>query len=254
MYILFLDESGDHNLTVVDKDYPLFVLAGCIMDDGQVNDLTFKMDRFKQEVFGNKKIILHYADFVRSVGKFEKMKEKSFREKFYDRLSQIINTANVGLVACIIDKKRHIEKYGMLAMDPYILSLEILVERYVMFLKITREKGIIVVESRGHQLDNELELAFLNLKINGTRFLRPVEIKETIQSFIFKKKEENVAGLQLVDVMVTPIGRRYLNKVNYYIQYDAIKKKFRKSSCGKYAGYGLVILPRKEKWATPATQ
>lgn len=35
MKILFLDESGDHNLLVVDKDYPIFVLGGCIMDEGR---------------------------------------------------------------------------------------------------------------------------------------------------------------------------------------------------------------------------
>jgi len=45
------------------------------------------------------------------------------------------------------------------------------------------------------------------------------------------------------DTIVTPIGRRYLNKVNYYLEYDKIKAKFRKMKCGKYQGYGLVILP-----------
>lgn len=33
MKILFLDEAGDHNLLVVDKDYPIFVLGGCIIDE-----------------------------------------------------------------------------------------------------------------------------------------------------------------------------------------------------------------------------
>jgi len=33
MKFLFLDESGDHNLTVIDKNYPLFTLAGCIMKE-----------------------------------------------------------------------------------------------------------------------------------------------------------------------------------------------------------------------------
>ncbi|MGE0269291.1 MAG: DUF3800 domain-containing protein [Candidatus Omnitrophota bacterium] len=28
MKIMFLDESGDHNLLIVDKDYPIFVLGG----------------------------------------------------------------------------------------------------------------------------------------------------------------------------------------------------------------------------------
>jgi len=30
--ILFLDESGDHNLSIIDPQYPLFVLGGVIVD------------------------------------------------------------------------------------------------------------------------------------------------------------------------------------------------------------------------------
>ena len=30
--VLFLDESGDHNLTVIDPNYPVFVLGGVIVD------------------------------------------------------------------------------------------------------------------------------------------------------------------------------------------------------------------------------
>ena len=32
MNILFLDESGDHNLSKIDVQYPLFVLGGVITD------------------------------------------------------------------------------------------------------------------------------------------------------------------------------------------------------------------------------
>lgn len=32
MKVLFLDESGDHNLAVIDPSYPLFVLGGVIVE------------------------------------------------------------------------------------------------------------------------------------------------------------------------------------------------------------------------------
>ena len=32
MKVLFLDESGDHNLSIIDPQYPLFVLGGVIVD------------------------------------------------------------------------------------------------------------------------------------------------------------------------------------------------------------------------------
>ena len=43
--------------------------------------------------------------------------------------------------------------------------------------------------------------------------LRPIQINNKIENFMIKKKSENIAGLQLTDAIVTPIGRRYLNKI-----------------------------------------
>jgi hypothetical protein len=247
MKILFLDESGDHNLNVLDANYPVFVLAGCVIVENYHRDvLTKKLAVLKENIFNSGKIILHYVDYTRNQNGFEKMKMKDFRERFYKEMNDFISEASFVLIACIIDKVGHKDKYDILAIDPYILSLEIIIERFVVSLQETGEKGLIIAESRGRQLDNELELAFLNLKINGTRFLRPKNISDTIEGFFIKKKEENIAGLQLVDSLVTPIGRRYLNRTNFYLNYNLIKKKFRKISCGKYKGYGLVILPKNK--------
>lgn len=32
MKVMFLDESGDHNLSVIDQQYPLFILGGVIVE------------------------------------------------------------------------------------------------------------------------------------------------------------------------------------------------------------------------------
>ena len=128
-------------------------------------------------------------------------------------------------------------------MNPYLLSLNLIVERFILYLKEINEVGKIIAESRNAQLDNELDLAYLNLKISGTRYLAPKEITNNIQQFSIKKKEENIAGLQLVDSLVTPRGRKYLDLKNFYLEYDNIKRKFRKNRCGKYKRYGLMILP-----------
>jgi len=245
MKVLYLDESGDHDLISIDPDYPIFVLAGCIMDSQyEEKVLTAALNKFKKDFFGNNKIILHLAEYTRDGKGYEKLRDKGSREQFYFGLNKIIDDAEFSLVACIVDKKEHIKHYKN-AIDPYLLSLEVILERFIMCLKIEKEKGIVIAESRDTQLDNQLNLAFLDLKISGTRFLRPIDVAENIVDFRIKKKEENIAGLQLVDSIVTPVGRKYLNRRNFYIAYDVIKGKFRKHECGKYKGYGLIILPRK---------
>ncbi|MFA5335752.1 MAG: DUF3800 domain-containing protein [Candidatus Omnitrophota bacterium] len=254
MKVLYLDESGDHDLTIIDSQYPVFVLAGCIINPEHHDKvLTSKLNKFKKDLFGSDRVILHLLDYTRNQMGFEKMVEKSFREKFYDELNKIIKDTEFTLVACIIDKREHLRHYKN-AMDPYLLSLEVILERFIMHLIASGEKGVIVAESRGPQLDNQLNLAFLDLKIRGTRFFRPSEIINTIEDFRIKKKGENIPGLQLIDSVITPVGRRYLNKLNYYLDYDSIKGKFRRHSCGKYKGFGLIILPNEAKRATPATQ
>lgn len=245
MKILFLDESGDHDLIKIDPEYPIFVLAGCIMDSQyEEKVLMAALNKFKKDFFGNNKIILHLAEYTRDGKGYEKLRDKDSREQFYAGLNKIIKEAEFNLVACIVDKKEHIKHYKN-ALDPYLLSLEVILERFIMCLKTEKEKGIVVAESRGTQLDNQLNLAFLDLKISGTRFLRPADVVENITDFRIRKKEENIAGLQLIDSIITPVGRRYLNKKNHYLAYDVIKEKFRRHECGKYKGYGLIILPKK---------
>ena len=245
MKILFLDEAGDHNLLVVDKDYPIFVLGGCIIDEKEHEEKAKPLiSEFKKKLFGAGTLILHFRDYARSINGFEKMRLKDFRHEFYSSLANVLHKIDFSLLACLIDKKNHLEKYDLRAVDPYLLSLEVLVEKFTIYLRENNDSGVVIAESRNPQLDNELNLSFLALKINGTRFIKAKEIADRVVNFVIRKKEENIAGLQIIDSIVSPIGRRYLGYKDY-IDYDLIKSKFRKNKEGKYLGYGMVILPKK---------
>jgi Protein of unknown function (DUF3800) len=65
--VLFLDESGDHNLSAIDPQYPLFVLGGVIVDQDYADgELTEHLNAFKQALFGRTDMVLHTADLVRT--------------------------------------------------------------------------------------------------------------------------------------------------------------------------------------------
>jgi len=50
---LFLDKSGDHSLTRIDPQYPVFVLGGVVVDAGYAEvELTRRLERFKLDVLG----------------------------------------------------------------------------------------------------------------------------------------------------------------------------------------------------------
>ena len=112
----------------------------------------------------------------------------------------------------------------------------------VMFLDESGEKGMVVAESRGRQLDNQLEISWLNLKVKGTRYVRPERLVEKIADFKIVKKSEIVEGLEVADLMASPIGRFLINKETKE-DFKIIKQKFRKGRQGQIIGYGLIIFP-----------
>ncbi|MDZ7804150.1 DUF3800 domain-containing protein [Thiohalophilus sp.] len=244
MKVLFLDESGDHNLAIIDPQYPLFVLGGVIVDqDYAAGVMTDRLNAFKQKHFGTTEIILHTADITRNKCGFERMKEKQFRENFYRDLNDLMRSLDYTVVACVIRKDDHISRYGVAALDPYLMSLDILVERFCMEVGNREDGGVIVAERRDPTLDRELDLAWLNLKIQGTHYMQAREIEHRITGLNLRPKTANLAGLQLADLIVTPIGRYILGKT-IKEDYRIIESKFRRGRTGDHEGYGLVVLPK----------
>ena len=103
--------------------------------------------------------------------------------------------------------------------------------------------GVIVAERRDATLDRELELAWLNLKIMGTRYMQARDIEKRITGLNLRPKTANIAGLQLADLVVGPIGRHVLGKP-IKEDFRIIEGKFRRDRRGSYQGYGLVVLPK----------
>jgi hypothetical protein len=242
--ILFLDESGDHNLVKIDQSHPIFVLGGVVANkDYALGEMTDKVNQFKMDLFGTTNIILHTADFTRQKNGFEAMKDKIFCENFYQRLNKLISELDITIIACAVKKQSHFERYGFEAVDPYHLSLNVLVERFCYMID-KEKKGMIVAEARDATLDRQLDIAWLNLKISGTHFMQAVEINQKIKSLDIKTKQDNLAGLEIADIIVTPIARRILKRQSR-IDLEIIKSKMRKNHLGEITGYGLVVLPKK---------
>lgn len=244
MKVLFLDESGDHNLAVIDPQYPLFVLGGIIVDkDYAEGPMTEAVRDFKRRLFGRDDIILHTADIARNRNGFEAMKNPAVRERFYAELNELMRSLDYKVVACAIRKDEHIARYGVAALDPYLLSLDLLVERFALDVGNVSGGGLIVAERRDPTLDHELELAWLNLKIQGTRYQRAKDIEKRILAMNLRAKSENIVGLQLADLVVTPIGRHVLGKPSKE-DFEIVRSKMRRSGKGVVEGYGLVVLPK----------
>jgi hypothetical protein len=253
MKIMFLDESGDHNLATdkIDATYPIFVLAGCIFDERYYKDVVVPgLDAIKVKFFDDANIILHTAEMIRPTRsnekRFRRLVNAKFRENFYGEINRFLEEIDFYVVACLIKKRDHSEKYGLAALDPYLLSFDNLLNRFI-FQLTSPEQGAIIAEKRNGILDNQLDIAWLNVKVSGTSLVKSAEIKEKISDFKIVAKAKNETGLQIADLIVSPIGRKTLGikaKPGNEIDFEIINKKFIKKN-GKIENCGLTILPHK---------
>jgi hypothetical protein len=246
--VMFLDESGNHALDVLDPDYPLFVLGGIIVDRTYARTvLERRILTLKYEFFGDPDIVLHTADIVRAKNGFEALKDVVFRDRFYEALNTLMRDLEYTVVACVIKKDEHLRKYGARAADPYMYALEVLVERFCRSIHEDDEAGggvdggIMFAEKRRPDLDHQLNLAWEKLKKRGAWYMNSTAIKERIVDLSLKDKSLNIAGLQLADLVVSPIGRAMMGKPTRE-DWAIVESKFRRVG-SRHLGPGLVVLP-----------
>lgn len=245
MKLMFLDESGDHSLTRLDSQYPVFVLAGVILDREYAEvELEQRLASFKRDLFGSTEIILHTADIIRNRSGFESLQRSDFRKRFYEELNTLIKSLDFKVVACAIRKQDHLARYRSAAIDPYMLCLDVVVERFCFEIGNVRNGGVIVAESRNPKLDQQLQLAFQNLRLQGTRLIRAAQLGKRVKALNHRPKSANIAAMQLADLVASPIGRHVMGKPDHE-DFRIVASKFRCDTDGNYDGHGLVIMPER---------
>jgi len=241
----FLDETGDHGLTFIDDNFPIFLLAGCLFEDSEYQKMTTDINFLKQEFFKTTGVILHSRDIRKCEGAFQILFDLDIKKRFYKRLNEIISSAKFTIISVAIDKKKHIEKYGKVADNPYSICLSYILERLVF---CTDNKNLsptvsIVIEKRGRKEDQQLLAHYNGIIDRGTFHVTPDRFKRRIESFSMVAKKDNNNGSQIADLCAYPVARHVLNSEEPYIPFAIIKNKLYCSSGGKIDGYGLKIFP-----------
>lgn len=92
-YIVFVDETGDHGMTNINRDFPLFGLAFCVFKKSDyIENVTPALRRLKFATFGHDMVVLHEHDIRKKENAFAQMSREP-REAFLAALTQIIEAA-----------------------------------------------------------------------------------------------------------------------------------------------------------------
>ena len=240
-YLVFVDESGDHELSKIDPQYPVFVLLFCIIHkEDYVNQVCPSLQRFKFEFWGHDEVVLHEHEIRKPHGHFLFLLQKALRERFLAGLSGQMGKLPATIIAVVIDKPAYVARYHKPA-SPYDYAMETGLERVFRHMEgVDQAEKLtpVIVECRGRREDDELELAFRRV-CDGTNALR----KALPFELVMIPKSSNSTGLQLTDLMARPVGIRHLRPNQPNRAFEVIETKFRRSPTGKIEGWGLKLLP-----------
>ena len=244
-YIMFVDESGDHNLSNIDDNFPLFCLSGCIFEKSYYHRTARQMvDDFKHRFWGSTDIVLHSRDIRRQKGCCWFLKDRDKREEFYKALNELIRQLSFSIIVVGILKHDHLANYGGQAKHPYHLALEFIMERFAMSIRRDNigNVGHIIAESRGRVEDVLLKQEFFRLKNQGSDY----QDFNAITTLWTEDKRKNIAGLQIADLIAYPVARKILNPASPQPSFDVLRTKIyhKPGQENRFLGYGLKIFPQ----------
>ncbi len=245
-YVVYVDESGDHSLASIDKDYPVFVLALCIFHKRHYAEKIIPaVEKLKFNYFGHDSVVLHEHEIRKQKGDFAFLSHRPTRDEFIAQLSSIMGASNFILVSCVVDKTRLTRSEGA-SSNPYHIALGICLETLREFLTEKGQDALkthVVVECRGKKEDSELELEFRRIcdGSNPTNRTLPFDV-------VFADKKTNLTGLQLADLVARPVGLNYIRPQQPNQAFEILKQKFfcdggRNKVGEKYENVGLKVYP-----------
>ncbi|MGI4761283.1 MAG: DUF3800 domain-containing protein [Janthinobacterium lividum] len=244
-YILYLDESGDHGLSVINPDFPVFVLCGILVKEAYYEEIRQNTNAIKRKYWGDKGVVFHSRDIRKCQKEFAILLDPEVKAAFYTDINNLITNSPYTIIASAIHKERHIKSYGTIADDPYEIALSFVVERSIFALDAMPEPEkqlSIVLEMRGGKEDKKLTQHFEKLLARGAGYINAERLAAYKITLQLKSKKENINGLQLSDLVAYPIARYVLDPNRANPAFDLLKAKFRTSQRG-FLGAGLKIFP-----------
>jgi len=127
-------------------------------------------------------------------------------------LLHLMEESKYRVFTVVIDKREHRAKYAVWQFQPYHYCLTVMLERYVRWLDRISSKGDVLAESRGKKENKQLSKAYRRIYERGTSHVpdRFFKARLTSAEIKLKSKADNIAGLQLADLIASPSCRELI--------------------------------------------
>lgn len=257
-YRLYIDETGTDAPPVSDHPNHRFLsLTGIVMSRREMDHAAARLSDLKQTVFGkphpdDRPVVIHWSSIPTRKGPFECLRDEVNARRFSELWTAFLKDTDFTAFTVSIDKASMSRKTHWFVRHPYHYAMEILLERYILFLKRRGACGDVMPEERRGRKDHDLQAAFDEVRVSGTRFLSNESVSDHLSStkLKFRSKFDNVAGLQIADC-VSSIGAtlvrpetRSMNELENAVSAVLLETKYaRHPRTGKLWGTGLKRVP-----------
>lgn len=233
-WVIFCDECGDHALAKIDPDFPLFLLSMVLVErEEYVQRIVPALARFKLKWFDHEGVNLHSYEIRKIRPPFAFLARRESREAFHASLARMMADLPYRAFVVAVRKDRLLALRGTGAENPYDLALSRGMESVRSW--IAQHGGgetAWVVEARGRREDRQLEETWSAIHEGRTDIPRG----ETLE---FVPGRDNVAGLQLADLIGYPVARRILNPDRTNQAFDVLHAHLRDGREGE----AWILLP-----------
>jgi hypothetical protein len=259
-YRIYIDETGNPDLDSSENPLHRYLgLTGIIVDlDTSRHSMAQGIDELKRKYFSieyDEPIILHRKDIIQKKPPFNSLVDPAIEARFNNDLLGLLSGLPYKVITVVLDKLEHKQRYTVWRHHPYHRCLEVLLERFVMFLEANYATGDVLAESRGGKEDMKLKDSFQRLYNSGTEYVDHTRFSTALTSsqIKIKPKSANIAALQIADLIAHPSRQEILSiyrKLEYGTEkfgYEIIRilneSKYDRSADGRINGFGRKFLP-----------
>ncbi len=258
---LYIDESGNHSPCTNDGagvGERYLGLCGVVMPRGtRYEAFCEKLDALKRECLPydpDDVPILHRKEILNRSGAFSVLADDAKRGAFDTELLDLLRKAPLRVIAVAVDKCTHGRAKHRSITDPYHYALLAMLQRYCGWLQYAGRRGDLMAEARGGVEDKAFSAEYERLYRSGGPYLPRELVQGTLTSSKpkMKRKERNIAGLQVADALAHPLTRDVLvayerlpNLGSTFadLVVSAVRQHYnRRMDTGRIRGYGQVFL------------
>lgn len=220
MYILYADESGNTGTDYDNKEQPIFVLGGLIVEDKKWHKINAVFNREKIIISPLLEHIEIHANELFNSSKKSVFDKNDWKEnlKIIEQLVDLILSLDISFQYIAIDKK--LFKHSInnifrnsIKIDPYVYAFGLLYNKISNYISYKKQKGLIFLDDI-LSIPEKLHTIYPSLSKNNTAI---------IENAMFLKSK-NTNFIQIADIYSFYVNKYFSIQRNYK-KYSDVKQQ-----------------------------